>query len=214
MLRSLLTFAGALAALTVAASSPASAAVTYDVRGGDAFTVQPAAGRCTVGFPVRGGYVTSAQCGRTGQTVYGHNGVAQGTLQGAAFPNRGLAWVRTNTNWRPRGLVNKHDGTFMNVRGAQPVPIGTTVCMSGAVSGWRCGVLQARNLTVNFPEGAVFGVMRTSICAAPGDLGSPLIANGQAQGVLIAASTGGGCASYFLPISEALAAYGLSLLTE
>lgn len=213
MLRSLLTLAGVLTAATVTVSPPASAAVIYDVRGGDAFTVQPATGRCTIGFSVSGGYVTSAQCGRAGMTVYGHNGVAQGVFQGASFPGRGLAWVRTNANWRPRGLVNRHDGTFVTVRGAQPAPVGTAVCMSGAASRWRCGVLQARNLTITFPEGSITGAVRATICAGPGDLGAPLVADGQAQGVLIAASTGGTCASYFLPIAETLAVYGLTLIT-
>ncbi|WP_067833460.1 S1 family peptidase [Actinomadura kijaniata] len=212
MLRSLLVLSSTLVALSAAPAS-AAAAVTYDVRGGDAFSATPYSGRCTIGFSVQGGYITSGQCARAGQSVIGYNGVAQGTVQGTTFPLNAVAWVKTNSSWRPRGLVNRHDGTFVAVRGAQAAPVGSAACMSGAVSRWRCGTILARNVTINFPEGILYGVIRTNICAGPGDLGAPLVANGQAQGTLVAASSGG-CASYFLPVSEALAAYGLVLLTE
>ncbi|KAB2346997.1 S1 family peptidase [Actinomadura rudentiformis] len=209
MIRTLLV----LAALSLAPVPHATAAAVYDVRGGDSFTTSPVSGRCTVGFSVRGGYITTGRCGTPGATAVGHNGVAQGTVQGSTFPGGGGGWVRTNTSWRPRGLVNRHDGTFVTVRGGQAAPVGSAVCMAGAASGWRCGVIQARNITVNFPEGVLTGLIRTSICAAPGDLGAPLIANGQAQGILVGTG-GGGCPSYFQPVNNVLAAYGLTLVTE
>ncbi|GAA2581284.1 S1 family peptidase [Actinomadura fulvescens] len=213
MIRSLLLLAGALASLTMAPPPHAVATAVHDVRGGDLFTTAPVAGRCTVGFSVRGGYVTSGKCGRAGATAIGYNGVAQGTVQASTFPGNAGGWVRTSTAWRPRGLVNRHDGTFMTVRGAQAAPVGAAVCMSGAASGWKCGVIQAVNVTVSFPDGVLTGLIRTSICAQPGDLGAPLIANGQAQGILVGTG-GGGCPSYFVPISKVLSVYGLTLVTE
>ncbi|WP_329519216.1 S1 family peptidase [Spirillospora sp. NBC_01491] len=212
MIRSLLALACTLVALMSVPVLPAAAAATYDVRGGDAFTTASSSGRCTVGFSVGGGYITSGECAGAGETVIGDNGVVQGTVQGTTFPGHGGAWVRTNSSWQPRGLVDRQDGTSVTVSGSQPAPVGSAACMSGAVSGWQCGVIQARDVTVNFPEGVLNGLIRTDICAAPGDRGAPLIADGQAQGILIA--TSGGCTSFFLPVDEVLAPYGLTLVTE
>ncbi|WP_433334650.1 S1 family peptidase [Spirillospora sp. CA-294931] len=217
MIRSLLvltgTLAGTLAALAMTPAPQATAVAVYDVRGGDSFTTAPASGRCTVGFSVQGGYVTTGKCGSPGATVIGYNGVAQGTMQPSTLPGGAGGWVKTNTSWRPRGLVNRHDGTFVAVRGSQAAPVGSAACMAGATSGWKCGTIQARNVTVNFPEGTLTGLIRASVCAAPGDLGAPLVANGQAQGVLVG-SGGGGCPSYFYPVDKLLSVYGLTLVTE
>lgn len=218
MIRSLLVLLGTLAAPVVLAAvpaSPATAVAVYDVRGGDAFSVASSGGRCAIGFSVRGGYITSGKCGSVGQTTVGYNGVVQGVIQASSFPGASGAWVRTNTNWRPRGLVNRYDGTNMVVHGATVAPVGSVVCMAGPVGGWRCGIITARNVTVNFPEGILTGLIRTNICAFPGELGAPLIANGQAQGILVGASgSSGNCASYFVPVAKILSSYGLTLVTE
>lgn len=216
-MRNLLLLVGVVASLIVAPAVAAASSVSavYDVRGGDAFTNAATGGRCAVGFSVTGGYVTSGKCGSGGQSVVGYNGVAQGVFRASSFPGGASAWVRTNAGWRPRGLVNRYDGGFAVVHGATPAPVGSAACMSGPVSGWRCGTITALNVTVQFPEGAITGLIRTNICAVAGDLGAPLIVKDQAQGILIGSSgSGSGCSSYFVPIAKILSAYGLTLVTE
>lgn len=227
MLRRLLVFAG-VAIVVSAFGTPAGTGVavagagpsatplqTFDVRGGDAFFTSDGA-RCTIGFSVAGGhYITAGLCGSWATTVLGHNQVVQGTVVAASFPNPGTALVRVNPTWIPRPLVNRHNGGTVSVRGGQPAPVGSTVCQSGSTSGWRCGTIVARNVTVAFPQGTLHGLIRTNICLQPGDLGAPLMSGDQAQGIFIGGfgncTTGG--ASFYIPISEPLTLYGRTLLT-
>lgn len=208
----ILLAAGVLAAASPATAAPApGAAQAYDVRGGDVYFT--AGSRCTAGFAVTGGYVTASRCGGAGTATTGGNQVPQGTVAASSYPGPGTGWVRVNSGWTPRGEVRTGSGT-VPVRGAQPAPVGAAACHHGATSGWHCGTITARNQTVQFPEGALTGLIRTNICAEPGDLGAPLIAGGQAQGILIGGS--GNCSSggtsFYVPIATVLQTYGLTLL--
>ncbi len=90
------------------------------------------------------------------------------------------------------------------------------MCRSGSTTGWRCGTIQARNASVTYPQGTVNRLIRTTVCAEPGDSGGSLIAGSQAQGVTSGGS--GNCSSggttYFQPVNEILQVYGLQLLTS
>ncbi|PRX43450.1 streptogrisin C [Prauserella shujinwangii] len=187
----------------------------YDVRGGDAYYIGSGS-RCSIGFSVNGGFVTAGHCGNTGQSTSGHNRVAQGTFRGSSFPGNDYAWVATNSNWTPRPVVNNYAGGTVTVAGSQEAPVGSAVCRSGSTTGWHCGTIQARNASVTYPQGTVSGLIRTSVCAEPGDSGGSLLAGNQAQGVTSGGS--GNCRSggttYFQPVNEILQAYGLSLLTS
>jgi streptogrisin C len=68
---------------------------------------------------------------------------------------------------------------------------------------------------VTYAQGTVFEVVRTSACAEPGDSGGPFLAGMQGQGVLSGGSgncTVGGT-TFFQPVNEILATYGLNLVT-
>ena len=86
------------------------------------------------------------------------------------------------------------------------------MCKYAPVSGWRCGVIRAKGDSV----GGLTGLTRTSACSEPGDLAGPFLAGGQAQGLTVGAS--GSCASggttWFQPVNEPLARYGLRLVTS
>lgn len=186
----------------------------YDTRGGDAYYM--GSGRCSVGFAVTGGFVTAGHCGRVGQATTGYNRVSQGTFAGSSFPGNDYAWVRTNSNWTSRPWVNRYNGSNVTVTGSTVAAVGAAICRSGSTTGWRCGTVQARNATVNYPQGTVSGLTRTSACAEPGDSGGSWVAGSgysQAQGVTSGGS--GNCSSggttYFQPLGEILSAYGLSL---
>lgn len=82
-------------------------------------------------------------------------------------------------------------------------------------TGVRCGTVTGLNQTVNYSTGVIYGLIRTNICAEPGDSGGPLYAasTGTILGILSGGS--GNCTSggttYYQPIAEVLAAYGLTL---
>ncbi|GAA3460110.1 alpha-lytic protease prodomain-containing protein [Saccharothrix longispora] len=186
----------------------------YDTRGGDAYYI--GSGRCSVGFAVSGGFVTAGHCGRTGTATTGYNRVSQGTFAGSSFPGNDYAWVRTNSNWTSRPWVNRYNGSNVTVTGSTSAAVGAAICRSGSTTGWRCGTVQAKNSTVNYPQGTVSGLTRTNACAEPGDSGGSWVAGSgysQAQGVTSGGS--GNCSSggttYFQPVGEILSAYGLSL---
>ncbi|MDC0711863.1 S1 family peptidase [Stigmatella sp. ncwal1] len=185
----------------------------YDVRGGDLCII--GGGRCTVGFSVDGGFVTAGHCGLAGAAVIGHNGVAMGTVRASGFPGRDHSWVATNASWTPRPWVRGPNGENIIVTGAQSAAVGASVCRSGFTTGWRCGTILAKNVTVNYAQGAVHGLTRTNVCSEPGDSGGPWLAGSQAQG-LTSGSTGNctsGGESFFQPVLPILGAYGLTLKT-
>jgi streptogrisin C len=185
----------------------------YDVRGGDAFYI--GGGRCSVGFSVNGGFVTAGHCGNVGQATSGYNQVAQGTFQGSSFPGNDYAWVAVNANWTPQPWVNNYSGGNVTVAGSTEAAVGASICRSGSTTGWRCGTIQAKNQTVNYPQGTVSGLTRTNACAEPGDSGGSWLSGQQAQGVTSGGS--GNCTiggtTYFQPVNEILSAYGRQLVT-
>ncbi|MGX7829447.1 S1 family peptidase [Actinokineospora sp. 24-640] len=205
--------AGAASTATVVESTEAPRTL-YDVRGGDAY--YPGGSRCSIGFSVSGGFVTAGHCGSTGTATSGSNRVAQGTVRGSSFPTNDYGWVQVNSSWVPRGVVNRYNGGTVAVRGSSEAPIGASVCRSGSTTGWRCGTIQAKNQTVRYSQGAVYGMTRTNACAEPGDSGGSWISGDQAQGVTSGGS--GNCSSggttYFQPVNEILGAYGLRLVTS
>lgn len=178
------------------------------IRGGIAYDINNA-GRCSVGFAVQGGFVTAGHCGITGDST------TYGTFRGSSFPGNDYAWVSTPSH-TPVGQVANYAGGAVAVKGSTPAAVGATVCRSGSTTGWHCGQVQAYNSTVRYAEGSVSGLIRTSVCAEPGDSGGSLLAGNQAQGVTSGGSgdcsTGG--TTYFQPVNEILQAYGLRLLTS
>ncbi len=157
-------------------------------QGGDAYYITNA--RCSIGFAVNGGFVTAGHCGSQGAATQNPSG----TFAGSSFPGNDYAWVRSSATIT--GTVNN--------------------CRSGSTTGWHCGTIQARNSTVNYAQGSVYGLIRTSVCAEPGDSGGSAITGNQAQGVTSGGS--GNCSSggttYFQPVNEILSAYGLTLKTS
>jgi streptogrisin C len=194
-------------------------ALRFDVRGGDRFSTGGGTGfRCMIGFSVVGGYVTAGHCANVGvgSVTFGFNGVQQGAFEIVAFPGSDFGFVRVNANWTPRPVVNRGDGGTVTVTGSVEAPVGAAVCRAGSTTGWRCGVVTAKNATVNFAgSGVVTGLTRTNVCAEAGDSGGPWLAGGQAQG-MTAGGTGNcttGGTTYFQPINRMLTRFGLRLVT-
>ncbi|MCP2169950.1 S1 family peptidase [Goodfellowiella coeruleoviolacea] len=190
--------------------------------GGGSVLYTSGGSRCTAAFAATGGstwyLIAGAGCGSVGATVYSGANVLVGVLSAAPYPAQLYSIIRvTNTvDWYlvPRVPPAGGSGSVV-ITGSTEAPVGASVCKYGSTTGWHCGTIQAKNMTINFGGGVVSGLTRTSVCAEPGDGGSGFISGTQAQGVLVGGS--GNCSSggttYFKPINEILSAHGLALLT-
>ncbi|MFB7915765.1 S1 family peptidase [Streptomyces sp. NPDC056061] len=172
--------------------------------------------RCSIGFSVYGGFVTAGHCGQAGAEVRGWDGSVIGNFQGASFPGDDYAWVGVGNGWWTVPVVLGW-GTVSDqlVRGSAEAPIGASVCRSGSTSHWHCGKVLATDETVNYSQGAVHQMTKTSVCAEPGDSGGSFISGDQAQGVTSGGwgDCSGGGETWHQPINEILNRYGLTLHT-
>ncbi|MFD5983643.1 S1 family peptidase [Streptomyces cyaneofuscatus] len=172
--------------------------------------------RCSIGFSVHGGFVTAGHCGGTGQQVRGWDNSYIGNFQGSSFPGDDYAWVNVGSGWWTVPVVLGW-GTVSDqlVRGSNEAPIGASICRSGSTTRWHCGRVLAKNETVNYSQGAVHQMTKTSVCAQGGDSGGSFISGDQAQGVT--SGGWGNCSSggetWYQPINEILNRYGLRLHT-
>ncbi|MFH8573036.1 S1 family peptidase [Streptomyces sp. NPDC017993] len=173
--------------------------------------------RCSIGFSVHGGFVTAGHCGQAGASVSGWDRSAIGSFQGSSFPDNDYAWVNVGSGWWTVPVVLGW-GTVPDqlVRGSIEAPIGVSICRSGSTTHWHCGTVLAKNETVNYSQGAVHQMTKTSVCAEGGDSGGSFLSGDQAQGVT--SGGWGNCTSggetWYQPINEILNRYGLTLHTS
>ncbi|MET7274721.1 S1 family peptidase [Streptomyces flaveolus] len=172
--------------------------------------------RCSIGFSVHGGFVTAGHCGQAGAGVSGWDRSYVGTFRGSSFPDNDYAWVSVGSGWWTVPVVLGW-GTVPDqlVRGSNEAPVGASVCRSGSTTHWHCGTVLAKNETVNYSQGAVHQMTKTSVCAEPGDSGGSFISGDQAQGVTSGGwgNCSGGGETWFQPVNEILNRYGLTLHT-
>ncbi|MFI9009443.1 S1 family peptidase [Actinosynnema sp. NPDC053489] len=196
--------------LLVAAATPAAAFAPAPLEAGTPLSTSTG-GRCANGFNARGYLLVPPSCGTAGATVRGPNGVDVGPVV-AVRSTYALVRITNTTAWVQRPTIAGRSGV---VTGSAETPVGGSVCAAGRSTGVRCGTVQARNVTVNFPTGVVYGLTRTDTCTEPGDQWAPLFTGSQAQGHVLGGSgnctTGG--TSYFEPLNRVLAAEGLTLVT-
>ncbi|MGW3636075.1 S1 family peptidase [Streptomyces sp. NPDC005122] len=172
--------------------------------------------RCSIGFSVYGGFVTAGHCAQPGAGVSGWDGSYIGNFQGSSFPDNDYAWVNVGSGWWTVPVVLGW-GTVSDqlVRGSAEAPVGASICRSGSTSHWHCGTVLAKNETVNYSQGAVHQMTKTSVCAEPGDSGGSFISGDQAQGVTSGGwgNCGSGGETWYQPVNEILSRYGLTLHT-
>ncbi|WP_410642735.1 S1 family peptidase [Amycolatopsis sp. lyj-346] len=197
------------------ATAPAAEPFAAGTVGGDPYYINGNT-RCSIGFSVQGGFVSAGHCGGTGSSVVGWDGSWMGTFAGSSFPGNDYSFIRIGGGWWTAPVVLGW-GTVSDalVRGSWVAPVGTSVCRSGSTTHWHCGTVLGQNETVNYAQGAVHQMTRTSVCAEPGDSGGSFITGDQAQGVT--SGGWGNCRSggetWFQPVNEILQTYGLSLVT-
>ncbi|MFD9247480.1 S1 family peptidase [Streptomyces sp. NPDC059556] len=200
--------------VTVAETATAPRTYAAGTVGGDPYYTGNV--RCSIGFSVHGGFVTAGHCGGAGAAVRGWDGSAMGTFQGSSFPGNDYAYVSVHSGWWTVPVVLGW-GVIPDrlVKGSAEAPIGASICRSGSTTKWHCGSVLAKNETVNYSQGAVEQMTKTSVCAEGGDSGGAFISGDQAQGVTSGGwgncSTGG--ETWFQPVNEILNRYGLTLHT-
>lgn len=177
--------------------------------------------RCTIGFSViaangQEGFVTAGHCGSAGEPVESTPPGGTGRFLHSHFPGSDIGFVAVDPGWELTPWVARYGSTpHLTIMGSAQAPIGSAVCRSGPTTGWQCGTLQARNQTVNYPEGAVFGLTRTNLCAEPGDSGGPVVVGDQAQGIVSGGS--GNCSTggltYYQELLPALNTWNMTLYT-
>jgi streptogrisin C len=172
--------------------------------------------RCSIGFSVQGGFVSAGHCGTPGSSVVGWDGSAMGSFAGSTFPGNDYSFITIGNGWWGAPVVLGW-GTVSDalVRGSNVAPVGSSICRSGSTSHWHCGTVLGMNQTVNYSQGAVYGMTQTNVCAEPGDSGGSFITGDQAQGVTSGGygNCGSGGQTWFQPVNPILQRYGLSLIT-
>ena len=181
---------------------------------------------CSVGFSVTHstgqGFATAGHCGSAGDGAYylvsRRTASPIGSFAASVFPNADRAWVRVDNGHTLLPSVSGYGKGDVTVRGSTEAAIGAALCRSGRTTGWKCGVIEAKNVSVNYAEGTVNGMTRTNVCAEGGDSGGAFITSaGQGQGVLSGGnySCKGNQAklakSYYQPLNPLLSAYNLTL---
>ena len=171
--------------------------------------------RCSLGFNVQNSagayfFLTAGHCGNIASSWYANSShtTLLGNTAGSSFPGNDYAYVRYSTTF------TNHPGTIstgQDITSAGTPQVNQTVLRTGSTTGTHSGIVTALNATVNYAEGTVTGLIRTTVCAEGGDSGGPLYRGTTAYGLTSGGSgnctTGG--TTFFQPVTEPLAVYGL-----
>ena len=207
----------AVSGLKVAATRAGSAArietlrapVTQLISGGDAILTSTA--RCSLGFNVRNAsgtnfFLTAGHCTNIGATWRTSSGALIGSRVATSFPGNDYGVVQYTGTVTAQGTVGGQDITSSGTPA-----VGSTVTRRGSTTGLHSGTVQQLNATVVYPQGTVTGLIRTTVCAEPGDSGGSLFRGTVAFGLTSGGS--GNCTSggttFFQPVTEPLSVFGL-----
>jgi hypothetical protein len=192
---------------------------------------------CTLGFPATGAdgnnlLLTVGHCVVGSPKIYdeANNQIGQGVSSDfyPGIPSRDIGLVDLDPEDTGQPFIDTRGGVGNAViLGADKQPIGTDVCKTGRSTGWTCGVIQAYDVTVDYPARyprftRVSGLVQSSFCAREGDSGGPVLGTGNlAQGMVSGGSTGGTCTfnsgspstSFYQPLVDAASRYGVTLRT-
>ncbi|ELS57723.1 S1 family peptidase [Streptomyces viridochromogenes] len=190
--------------------------LTRYLSGGDAVYSRDAAGtlRCSLGFNTQDTagnhyFLTAGHCTNGTTDWYSDRLVTRiGTTAGSSYPGNDYGLVAYAPGQpAPPGTIGDQD-----ITGAANARRGQAACRRGSTSGTHCGLVTGVNWSARYPDGVVTGMIRTNICAEPGDSGGPLYAGTLALGLTSGGS--GNCATppsvtFFQPVTEALNAFGV-----
>ncbi len=188
------------------------------VNGGDA--IYGGSSRCSLGFNVRNSagtnyFLTAGHCGNIAASWYSNSSHSTliGTRRASSFPGNDYSIITYASGASHSGVVDLYNGSTQDITSAGNAVVGQTVRRSGSTTHVHSGTVSATNATVNYAEGSVSGLIRTNVCAEPGDSGGSLFAGSTALGLTSGGS--GNCSSggttFFQPVTEALSVYGVNV---
>jgi streptogrisin D len=174
--------------------------------------------RCSLGFNVHRGstyyFLTAGHCGNIGSAWYSDSARTQriGTRAGSSFPGNDYAIIQFAAGVAHPSSVYTYGGSQTITRAANAV-VNQSVSRSGSTTHVHTGRVTAVNATVNYQEGRVTGLIRTTVCAEGGDSGGSLYAGSTALGLTSGGS--GNCSfggtTYFQPVTEPMSVYGVTI---
>lgn len=191
------------------------------ISGGDA--IYGGNSRCSLGFNARNSsgqqfFVTAGHCGNIASTWYANpsHTTVLGTRVLSVFPGSGdyAVFRYTGSISRP-GNVDLYNGSTQDITSAANPVVNQTVRRSGSTTGVHSGRVTALNQTVTYRgAGTVTGLIRTTVCAEPGDSGGSLFSTGSVALGLTSGGSGNcffGGTTFFQPVLEALNSAGLTV---
>lgn len=187
------------------------------VAGGDALWGPDA--RCSLGFNVtKGGQPYFLTAGHCTHAVPIWSATEQGPpiamSEAGSFPGDDFGIARyTAADMAHPSEVNLYSSGAQHIaRAADPI-VGQKVRRSGSTTHVHDGEVTALNVTANYQEGTVEGLIQTSVCAESGDSGGPLFEGDTALGLTSGGrgSCAAGGVSLYQPVTEALAKTGSRL---
>jgi hypothetical protein len=173
---------------------------------------------CSLGFNAmtRKGnriFLTAGHC-TSGKPSFSRNGYVLGNTSTSSFPGHDFGSVGVIEGWDQQGYVEGWGNGNVAVKGIADATVGSTLCKSGKSTGWTCGRIVARNVTVNYGNNRVVrGLFQHTACVEAGDSGGASMTGNYAQGITSgAALIDGQCLekygqaneSYAQPIAPAL----------
>jgi len=194
----------------------------WNLIGGQAITT--GGSRCSLGFVARSAtaryVITAGHCTAIGANWSGVGGT-MGTRAASSFPTNDYGIIRvTSASAVSTALVDRYNsGSDVALTGVATATTGMAVCRSGSTTGWHCGSVTGVNQTVCYAQGCVNQMIRTNVCAEPGDSGGSLVTNsGTRRAVGMTSGGSGNCSSggttFFQPVAEVFSVNpSLSLFT-
>lgn len=181
--------------------------------------------KCSIGFNAHNSagdkfFVTAGHCGNEVSTWYkASDGTSLGTNLESSFPGNDYAVVTyRNSEVSAYGTVWV-DGAEQQITSSRYPVDGESVSRVGTTSSDLVGAVLLPSTTVNYPEGTVTGLIKTSLCAQFGDSGGPLFSGSVALGITSGATEADQpCTSgvsdrrtYYQPVQEVLDHAGLTV---
>ncbi|AGL17169.1 S1 family peptidase [Actinoplanes sp. N902-109] len=181
--------------------------------------------RCSIGFNVRDragakSFLTAGHCGNENNTWYkAADGTYLGTVEESRFPGDDYAVVTyRNTDVSGYGTVWVA-GVEQQITSSRDPFVGEQVARVGNRSSDMVGAVLLTDVTVNYAQGPVTGLIKTTLCAELGDSGGPLFDGSVALGLTSGAvgadqpCTSGVSErrSYYQPVQEVLDHAGLTV---
>ncbi len=116
--------------------------------------------------------------------------------------------VDNPSGWRSRAWVQVSSSAYTTANGEYPIravgdsTIGMRICVTGSWFGVsHCGVVDGLDVTVDYGDVIVTGLVSSTLCATFGDSGAPIYARNTAYGLLSGGASD--CQTFYQPIRKA-----------